>query len=208
VDPSDQETEYSIELHHNLWLDLECTAAASVKLNDGEAETLEKNKTWSNHKLKYGDVILVETDGLLSAPQGDVDSYNLVSDAISEEKRRYRLSIVPASERDTGKGNNTGLVDLTLDSECRYGECVFKLGREKVSGRSTCHAGDKLKISYEITDSDYQFGDREGGLLGFVNGIKDRVLHPQQETTVTITAEMDGTTLHADDYFQIVRKEG
>ena len=91
---------------------------------------------------------------------------------------------------------------VTLDTSDSYGTCVYKLDGIAVSGRVGVHEGQKLKLEYTITDSDYEI-TRSG-----VGGAWGNLTHKdKEEVNIKITADLDGKTIKRSDYIAVAQKE-
>ncbi len=84
---------------------------------------------------------------------------------------------------------------LTLDESDAYASYSYKLDGEEVSGKVNARINSTLKLTYKLTDSNYQLTDTIAGIF--------------KETTksLKVTADMDGTVITKAD-FGIQVKEG
>lgn len=192
---------YYVELHPYLTLSIQLDEAGEISLNGNEKETIKKDKTWTNESLKYGDKIIIETSGKYEIIGGDYRHIQESSDPINGGYR-YILKVVQETSSDTA---NRKIYTVTLDSSAKYGECVYIMDGKEVNGTIDIEEGKKLTLKYTITDSDYKFAQRTGGVIGFLKGILN---DKEQTVSITITADLDGTVIRPDETFQIIKKEG
>ena len=63
--------------------------------------------------------------------------------------------------------------------------------------------GQELTLTYKITDKKCSFADKSDGAGGFIRDL----FKPKERTiSIPITANLDGTTVSPDDWFNIVKK--
>lgn len=207
AEPTDDNIDYSIELHKYLSLSIQCDAEWTISLNQGEEETLKKNKIWDFNNLKYGDVITINTKGNCTITSGDYQHVKASKEPLANGTR-YILKITKECEDNMANtlGESVSIdrtFNIILDDTCNYGECTYELDGKKVSGKIEARESQELTVTYKITDSDYTFAEEPEGIGGFLHSIfKD----PEQTSTIPITADIDNTTIHADEWFDIVRK--
>lgn len=205
ADPTDDDIAYSVQLHRYLHLDITMEEAATVVLNDGEPETIKKNKTWTSDTLRYGDVITIETARGCTLSSGDFGHVHAARDPISGGYR-YTLTII--QDIDSGAADILHVneyISLTLPPTGRHGTCTYKLDGKIVSGTITLQLSQKLEATYTITDSSYRFGNIS--ILGTVtNWFEDVFGNMSQTTTIQLTPEMNNTSLKTDEWFAVVKK--
>lgn len=207
AEPTDADLCYSVELHKFLELSLKFSDAASVRVNQGEAVPVRKNKVWNSGKLRYGDSITIETAGDCTITGGDYPHIRASRDPITGGYR-YTLKVVPEAESSTAD-ILTLTVDVnrvfrvTLGSECSYGSCTYKLDGKAVSGEVSVQEGQKLTLTYRITADGYAFAEKSEGIGGFFH---DLFKGGERTVEIPITAGLDGATVNPDDWFDIVEK--
>lgn len=92
---------------------------------------------------------------------------------------------------------------VTLDAEDAYGDCVYQLGKEKVSGRVGVHEGQKLTLTYTVTDPDYRI------VKGTVAGLIGKITRSETEQCdIPITEALDGQTITRADYISVEKQGG
>ena len=64
--------------------------------------------------------------------------------------------------------------------------------------------GQKLTVTYKITDDGYEFAEKSSGVVGWIKSI---VKSKERTETIEITSALNNTTIFADDYFDIVENE-
>lgn len=206
---------YSVELHNYLKLSVKCNSKATIQVKytnpkkitkNKEDYDIKKNKVWESQKLEFGDVIIVETEGKCTIVDGDYKNMNVKRDSIGE-KNKYTITVVPDNECNI-KDISVDVVDvvrtynITLDTNCAHGECVYKLDKKKVSGTVQVKGGQELTLTYTITDDNYKF-ETEPSVLG-----KLSPFHKQKRTVeIPIDNELSDKTICPDSWFRIVKKE-
>ena len=85
---------------------------------------------------------------------------------------------------------------MTLDSSDTFATYTYKLDGKEVSGTITVKEGQKLTLTYEITDSAYKLKEGAGGvpLVGWGKS------YTKVSKDLTITPGMDGKTITKDDF--------
>lgn len=91
---------------------------------------------------------------------------------------------------------------VTLDTSDNYGTCVYKLDGVTVSGTVGVHGGQKLELEYTITNPDYEITRS-----GFLGKIRDAVHKDNETSNISISEELDGTTIRRSDYIIVAQKE-
>lgn len=93
---------------------------------------------------------------------------------------------------------------ITLDSSDSFATYTYKLDGNEVSGTITVKEGQKLSLTYEITDSAYKLKEGAGG-IPIVGWGKS---YTKVSKDLTITSAMDGKTITKDDFgIEIVKGE-
>lgn len=90
---------------------------------------------------------------------------------------------------------------VTLDTSDEYGECIFKVDGEEVSGTVEVYEGQELTMEYTLTESGYQI-DRSG-IDRFIGG----VFHKNTDKeTIPVSEEIDGKVIKRSDYITVREK--
>lgn len=199
---------YEVELHPYLSLELKFDRGATVKVNGGDEQTIKKGKTWSNDRLKYGDKITFDTSGECTIVSGDYRHIKAEKDTVGSISS-YKLTVVReasdnAAETLTKEISVTRKFEVEFSEVCQHGICTFKLNGETVTGKKTVQDGQKLTVTYKITDDGYEFAEKSSGVVGWIKSI---VKSKERTETIEITSALNNTTIFADDYFDIVEKE-
>lgn len=207
ADPAGADINYSVELHKFLNLSLKFGADAKVKINQGDFEIIKKDKVWNNRKLQYGDSITIETSGNCAITDGDYRHVRATKDPILNGYR-YTFKIVPTVENNAADVlkkviDVKCIFNVTLDTNCDYGICTYKLDGKTVSGVIQVQEGQELSVIYKITDKNYSFADKSEGIRGFIHDI---IKASERSVAIPITSDLEGTTVDADDWFDIVKK--
>ena len=87
------------------------------------------------------------------------------------------------------------LINVTLDDSDDYGTCVYKIDGEVVSGTISLREGQKIKLEYTLTDSNYQI---DSGLFSSKT---------QKSATLEISENSDGKTLSREDFNIQIKKK-
>jgi len=93
---------------------------------------------------------------------------------------------------------------VTLDTSDSFAVYTYKLDGSEVSGTVTVKEGQKLTLTYEITDSAYKLKEGAGGvpIVGWGKS------YTKVSKDLTITPAMDGKTITKDDFgIEIVKGE-
>lgn len=207
AEPTDADMNYRVELHQFLQLSLKFSDEAKVRINQGEIETVKKNKVWNPGKLQYGDSITIETAGECTITGGDYQHISATKDPIIDGYR-YTLKVVQDTESNTANVltmtiDVKRIFNVTLDTNCDYGTCKYKLDGDAVSGEVQVQEGQELTLTYKITKDNYAFIEKSEGLGGFIH---DLFKASERTVTIPITADLEGTTIDADDWFDIAKK--
>lgn len=208
ADPTDEDMSYRVELHKFLELSLKFSEEATVCVNKGDTETVKKNKTWNPGKLQYGDSITIETAGECTITGGDYKHIRAIKDPITGGYR-YTLTVIQDAESNTADVlilvvDVNRIFNVTLGTTCDYGTCTYKLDGDVVSGEVQIQEGQELTLTYKITKDKYSFADKSEGIGGFLH---DLFKASERTATIPITADLEGTTIDPDDWFDIVEKE-
>lgn len=207
AESTDADMNYSVELHKFLSLSLKFGAEAKVSINQGDFETIKKNKVWNVPKLQYGDSITIETSGDCTITDGNYQHISATKDPIMNGYR-YTLKVVQDAESNAAEVLKQTLdvkrtFNVTLDTNCDYGTCTYKLNGKTVSGMMQVQEGEELTVTYKITNKNYSFADKSEGIGGFIHDIFKA---SERTVTIPITTDLEGTTIDADDWFDIVKK--
>ena len=207
ADATDDNLKYSVELHPYLKLSISFDKEAKVSVNRGDAEIIKKNKTWSSDKLRYGDSITIETAGVCTITDGSYRHISATKDPIADGYR-YTLKVVQEAADNSAEElipivPVNRVFDVNLDTNGKYGIGTYKLDGKEVSGEVQLQEGQELTLTYKITDKKCSFADKSDGAGGFIRDL----FKPKERTiSIPITANLDGTTVSPDDWFNIVKK--
>lgn len=207
AEPTDADMSYRVELHQFLQLSLKFSDEAKVRLNNGDVETVKKNKVWNPGKLRYGDSITIETAGECTIIGGDYQHISATKDPITGGNR-YTLKVVQDAESNTADSltltvDVDRIFNVILDTACDYGTCTYKLDGDTVSGEVQVQEGQELTVTYKITNKQYEFAEKSEGVGGFFH---DLFKASEGTVTIPITADLDRATINPDDWFEIIEK--
>lgn len=198
VNPNDEEKEYSVQLHRYLSLTIELKETATLTINDGVTENLKKGSEWSSKKLKYGDKIVIDTNGECMLSQGDFQHVQATKDPLTSGYR-YTFVIAPNGFNEVVETND--YITLTLTPNGKYGKCIYTLDGKKVEGTKTVQKNQKLEIKYTITDNKFKFSDAT-----IWNAITDWVGNMSKTVQIPLSVDMNNTSIDPDAYFDIIPK--
>lgn len=208
AEPTDADTTYRVELHPYLKLSLQCNQQAQIRVGAEEVQTIKKNDVFQVNDLRYGDSIIIETTGECTIIDGDYQHIRAVKDPISNG---YRYTLYATQEVESNVADVLTLTidvnrvfDVALNTNGKYGVCTYKLDGDDVSGEVQLKEGQKLTLTYEITEQNYRFVEKSQGVTGFFHDLINR---NQRTVKIPITADLDGVTINPDDWFEIVQKE-
>ena len=204
ADPNSGEINYSVELKGYLSLQLRMNEDCTISLNGWMPEELKKGKQKTIDHLKYGDEVIIETNGGVEILDGDYHYVRAERDPILEGYR-YTLRIV-GTPSDNAAAELANLVqvtrtfDVTIDPSAKYGEAVFQMNGQEVRGDLSLREDQELLLIYTLTDDSVEFTEKSDGLIGFIHDLfnkKERIV------TIPVTPELDGTTLRPDDFVSV-----
>lgn len=96
---------------------------------------------------------------------------------------------------------------VTLDDSDEYGTCVYKIGKEEVSGERELREGQTLTLEYTLTDPDYKVVRESEGFWGGIKSWSADTLSKNTEIVeIVITPELDGTVITRDSYIKVDKK--
>ena len=85
---------------------------------------------------------------------------------------------------------------IVLDSSDAYADYTYKLDGTEVSGTIYAREGQKLELTYKITDSEYAL-QQSGGVFSFLKGNSSAY---QVKKTITVSSLLDGMTVTKADF--------
>ena len=201
ANPTDEDMEYSVELHPYLKLTISLSENGTIAINDNIAETIKKNKSWTCEKLKYGDVIVVESAGECKIPADDCKHVKVGKDPITHGYR-YTLKIVPETMDTISDAIDIDeYVTITLPDTAEHGTCKYKLDGKSVSGTVQPRESQKLTVTYVLTDPNYEFDN-----ANIWNRMQGIVGNMEKTETIAVDSSMNNTTIDPDAFFSISKK--
>lgn len=150
---------------------------------------------------------------------------------ILEPDRRVTVTIIPdpgyyveGSKEDSGvytdtmtfskwEKNSEKILDrhpakkfwqVILDSSDDYGVCVYQLDGREVSGTVRLRQDQKLTLHYTLDDPGRFQIVRKTGIRG---KIEELIHESQEEITIPVSQETDGSTIKREDYITVEMKE-
>ncbi|MPN19403.1 hypothetical protein SDC9_166772 [bioreactor metagenome] len=179
----------------------------SIGINNSAEYKIHKGKVEKLEKLKYGDSIIIETEGFISILDGDYTHVVASKDPLTKGFR-YNLRITQDSEDAAAEKlskiitiNRSFKVNLTENSD--YGVCTYKLDGVEVSGIQSISEAQKLNLTYKITNPDYEFAEQPGGIVKWINQLINKA---EMTVTIPIGASLDDKPIDPDDWVKIIRK--
>lgn len=194
--PDTLETEFSVTVSKN-----SATLGGYVQktVSNGTISVTDEN----GDELSPGDE--VKDDAKLTVTvtpaEGFCISGKKVEDNVYRETMKYK-DYVSRIDAILQEHPITQALHVTLDSSDEYGTCVYTLNGEPVSGTVAVPEGEKIKLEYTLTDDGYEIV-RENRLNAVVGNI---VSKNKITVSIEITREMDGVTLHREDYISLSEK--
>lgn len=225
-EPTDQQPTYEVELRKYLSLKIKCDYNAKITINRRKEEEPEVedrsgkryvgrflaqniSQAWEQllgkyermiDKLQFGDSIEIETE-YCEILEGDYP-FIAVRKSVEEKKTKYILTV--KKEKMTNNAAELKKEDIevaagfyiNLSPNCKYGTCTYYLDKEELKELTQVKVrkGQKLKIVYTLNDG-YQFKNK--GL--FSSGIEENKI-------IEIEPSLDGKTIMADEYFEVIEK--
>lgn len=86
------------------------------------------------------------------------------------------------------------IYSLTLDTSDQYANYTYKLDGKVVSGTISVRDGQKLELTYEITDSNYKLSQKAGGVIG-IGASDKKVSH-----SIKIDSSCDGKVISKSSF--------
>ncbi len=212
TEPTEENASYSVELHAYLSLTVKLETGGTVSVNGASAQSVAKRKTWSDEKLRYGDKIVIETDGACSITAGD---YQYIQATVSETDDGHRYTFTITQDCDDAAVSTLSQLGISVNwsihvdllSDGKYGTCTYKLDGTEVSGTLTIQSDQTLTATYHITDSNYIFAGSTGLIFDWVQNVLSNFININQKTvTIPLSMDMDNQTIAPDDWFDITEK--
>lgn len=98
-------------------------------------------------------------------------------------------------------------IQITFDNSDEYGDCVFKVDKEEVSGEKLLREGQEITLEYTLTDSDYQIVRESEGFRAGIKSWREETFSKNKTTiTIPVTEELDGETLTRNQYITVDKK--
>ena len=187
-------------------LNLEFEKKAKITLNgDLVDEKVKKYEFTSANKLKFGDAIVIETEGNIQITDGD---YKYISVTRDRENEMYKYIITINAENLNKKMSDKickeGVdviedVTITLPSRNDYGNATYKVNSKEIKGKYTLKEGDKIKVEYTIVSNGYIFSGQ--------NAVEKFFKVKTKTETIEITVAMDGTRFDLSKYFKVEKED-
>ncbi|MGM9941882.1 MAG: hypothetical protein ACI32N_07840 [Bulleidia sp.] len=204
--PTDANTMYTVQLHRYLTLTIKVTEDAEVKVNQSEPITIKKNSEWTSNKLKYGDIVSVDTNGDCEITDGDY-RYVTTDTTPVNSQNRYTFKVNNEARENVSSDSSpvkiNHVFEVGLITTGKYGTATYRLDGKEVTGTVQIKENQKLTLTYKITDKNYRFRDGSEGIGGFFH---DLVAANERTVTIPITADRDQAPVYPDDWFDIVKK--
>lgn len=117
-----------------------------------------------------------------------------------QETMRYSKYVKDIIEL-IGKHSAEKMCTVKLGAADTFAQAVYKYKGEIVAGTLKLKPGEEITLEYEIINDDYKLSKKSGGVLGI--GRTDK----KTTKALTITPDMDGTTITKEDFGIEVEKE-
>lgn len=203
--PTEEGKDYNVELHQYLEVIFKASEKCTISVNDGEKETVKKNKEKPLRDLKYGDEIVIEagedckfefiSHSHIRATDTPIGSGHRYTLTITREAESNLPDVMPASR----------IICISLSPSADHGTCTYKLDGEAVSGDIQAQEGQKLTLTYKITDKDYTFDSGKKGVSSIFSSAISSITR-KNDYDITVSAEHNGKSIDPDDYFTIIEK--
>lgn len=95
-------------------------------------------------------------------------------------------------------------IRITLNSVDEYGECEFEYNNQNVSGTISVKQNDKIVLKYSLTSEKYSIEKP----TGIINQIVSMFKKNSASIAITVTEDMDNTTINRNDYIKISMNGG
>ena len=97
------------------------------------------------------------------------------------------------------------LVTISVDPSDQYGNCVFKLNGEEVSGEVYVMDGDRLTLEYTLTTPGMSIARKDGNILtSLIDAGADLINYPTRSETINIYTSDEGRKFTRADFFEVV----
>ena len=97
------------------------------------------------------------------------------------------------------------LVAISVDPSDQYGNCVFKLNGEEVSGEVYVMDGDRLTLEYTLTTPGMSIARKDGNILtSLIDAGADLINYPTRSETINIYTSDEGRKFTRADFFEVV----
>lgn len=94
------------------------------------------------------------------------------------------------------------LIKITMDANDEYGKCAYTLDGKEIEGIQNLREGDKIKLTYKITDGSHQIKRGANPIEWAKNKMSS-----QEEREIIVKREMDGKTVTRSDFgIEVERK--
>lgn len=150
---------------------------AKITVMDEDGKLLQNgDKVDDNEKLTV--TITPESGYYVTGKKVDGDIY--------QDTMRYK-EYISDIEKIVEEHPVKKLISVTLDTSDDYGDCVYTVDGKEVSGTVTLREGQKVKLEYTMTDSNYQI---DSGLFG----------SKSKTETIDVSEDFEGRTLSREDF--------
>ena len=97
------------------------------------------------------------------------------------------------------------LIAISVDPSDQYGNCVFKLNGEEVSGEVYVMDGDRLTLDYTLTTPGMSIARKDGNILtSLIDAGADLINYPTRSETINIYTSDEGRRFTRADFFEVV----
>ena len=162
----------------------------------GDNTTISVKNGETGAILKKGD--LIESSTKVSVSINPLSRYYLTGKDASDDSytktltfSEYKKNINSIISKHPAKKYNR----ITLDRSDSYADYSYKLDGKSVTGTIDARAGQKLELTYKITDPSYKLSKaHNGALIGIGSS------YTTATESITVKAEMDGKRLKKTDF--------
>lgn len=203
-DPMNGAVSYAVEVHPFLTAEIVLDQEGTVSVNGEEPKKLKKGESLNVSSLRYGEVIEIETGGDFTLSSNEYNHFAKEMEYMETGGKKYTVRVVKdATEGDSE--NVKKIYSVILDSKDTYGTATYKLdGKVLVHGWNLVGEGQKLTVTYKITDKNYKFEEESSGIVKKVQGFLSR---NEKTVEIPMNSSMENQKIYAEDYFKIMEKE-
>ncbi len=193
----------SKEYYSKARLDIRVVNVTKYQGQSVENGTLTLKYADTNTEVKKGDLVDNDRDVNVSIKPstGYYVSGKNVSNDFYQDTMTFEKFLKDV-DKIIAKHEIKKIYSVTLDTKDSYGTVTYTINGTSVEGKVSVREGQKIKISYKITDSNYKF-KASNKFSEFFSKMKAKT---EDSRTIEINEEFNGKTISRDDYFEIEKR--